>query len=144
MRSTGLLRWPADSVARKFRTRISPRRCFFAAVLVTLAGTSPVRAQVAASMTGIVTDPSGAPVPAARLTAKNIETAAVQNAATDDAGRYLVLALPVGQYEVRVSKGGFQDAIRSGIHLVIGQEAQVDFRLLLQQMETGITVIADA
>ena len=35
----------------------------------------------------------------------------------DGTGRYLILSLPVGQYEVRVTKAGFQDAIRSGIHL---------------------------
>jgi hypothetical protein len=111
---------------------------------VALAGASPLHAQVAASITGIVTDPSGAPVPTATVTTKNLETAAVRNSSTDDSGRYLILSLPVGQYEVRVSKSGFQDAARSGIHLVIGQEAQLDFRLLLQQMETGIMVSADA
>ena len=55
-----------------------------------------------------------------------------------------MLSLPVSQYEVRVTKAGFQDGLRSGIHLVIGQEARVDFRLLLKEMETGITVVAEA
>lgn len=143
MHSTASKSWAA-SLANVLRTKRSAWPCLFAALLVTLAVASPVRAQVAASITGIVTDPSGAPVPAARVTTKNLETAAVRNATTDDAGRYLVLSLPVGQYEVRLSKAGFQEAIRSGIYLVIGQEAQVDFRLLLQQMETGISVTADA
>jgi hypothetical protein len=58
--------------------------------------------------------------------AKNTETGAERSSVSDDAGRYQIVSLPVGQYEVRVAKSGFQEAIRSGIRLVIGQEASVD------------------
>jgi hypothetical protein len=105
---------------------------------------TPARAQVSASIKGTVTDPSGAPVPSAVVKAKNLETGATRNSTTDDAGRYLVLSLPVGEYEVRVSKAGFQDAIRSGIHLVVGQEASVDLRLQVGVEISQITVTADA
>src|SRR6266849_5087351 len=104
----------------------------------------PARAQLSASITGFVTDPSGAPVSLASVTARNLETGAVRNVVTDEEGRYLVLSLPVSEYEVRMTKAGFRDGLRSGIHLVICQEAQVDFRLLLKEMETGITVVAEA
>src|SRR5689334_11844260 len=76
-------------------------------------------AQVSASIKGTVTDPSGAPVPAATVTAKNMETGAERNAITDDAGRYQFVWLAVGQYEMAVTKPGFQEAIRSGIRLVV-------------------------
>src|SRR5713101_6594381 len=102
------------------------------------------RAQLSVSITGFVTDPSGAPVASAAITAKNLETGALRYSLTDDSGRYLVLSLPVAEYEVRVAKPGFQDGLRTGVHLVIGQEAQVDFRLLLKAMEMGLTVVADA
>jgi hypothetical protein len=102
------------------------------------------RAQLSASITGFVTDPSGAPVSLASVTARNLETGAVRNALTDEAGRYLVLSLPVSQFEVRVTKAGFRDGLRAGIHLLIGQEAQLDFRLLLKEMEMGISVVAEA
>src|ERR1700758_4981210 len=85
--------------------------CFFATLFLILTGASPLRAQVAASVTGIVTDPSGAPISAATVTAKNLESAAVRTTTTDDAGRYLLLSLPVGEYEVRAAKAGFQDAV---------------------------------
>src|SRR5215472_5285384 len=65
------------------------------------------RAQVSASIKGAVTDPTGAPVSAAPVKAKNLETGAMRETLTDEAGRYLVLSLPVGAYEVRVSKQGF-------------------------------------
>jgi len=111
----------------------------FAAALAVL----PTQAQVAASITGTVTDPSGAPISAAAVTAKNLETGAVRSTTTDDAGRYLVLSLPVGQYEVRVTKAGFKEAIRSGIQLVIGQEARVDLNLQVGAVETQVFVASD-
>ena len=43
-----------------------------------------------------------------------------------------------------MTKAGFRDGVRAGIHLVIGQEAQLDFRLLLKEMEMGISVVAEA
>jgi len=61
-------------------------------------------------------------------------------AATDDAGRYQVVSLPVGQYEVKVTKSGFQEEIRSGIHLVVGQEASVDIRLHVGEVQQRVTV----
>jgi hypothetical protein len=102
------------------------------------------RAQVSASIKGTVTDPSGAPVPSAAVKVKNLETGATRNSSTDDAGRYLVLSLPVGEYELRATKPGFQDAIRSGIHLVVGQEASIDLRLQVGVEISQITVTADA
>src|SRR5713101_7967359 len=117
---------------------------FFAIIFCAATCAPSARAQLSVSITGFVTDPSGAPVASAAITAKNLETGALRYSLTDDSGRYLVLSLPVAEYEVRVAKPGFQDGLRTGIHLVIGQEAQVDFRLLLKAMEMGLTVVADA
>jgi carboxypeptidase family protein len=124
---------------------MGPRGVLLFAIVLLGASCAPLaRAQLSASITGFVTDPSGAPIPSASITAKNLETGAVRQSLTDEAGRYLVLSLPVAEYDLRVSKPGFQDELRTGIPLVIGQEAQVDFRLLLKEMEIGITVVADA
>ncbi|MFI5058849.1 MAG: carboxypeptidase regulatory-like domain-containing protein [Candidatus Acidiferrales bacterium] len=101
-------------------------------------------AQVSASLSGLVTDPSGAPVPAASVTSSNLETAAVRNTVTDDAGRYQLLSLPVGEYRARVAKSGFQEEIRGGIHLVVGQEASVDFRLHVGEVQQRVTVTEEA
>src|SRR3984893_9911015 len=112
-------------------------------LLLMLSCLSPARAQISASIKGIVTDPSGAPVPSAIVKTKNLETAAIRSGLTDDAGRYLVLSLPVGEYEVRVTKSGFQDAIRRGIHLVVSEEASVDLRLQVGAVKSEITVTED-
>jgi len=112
--------------------------------LLMLACMPSARAQVSASIKGTVTDPSNAPVPSAAVKTRNLETGAIRSSITDDAGRYLVLSLPVGEYEIRVTKAGFQDAIRSGIHLVVGEEADVDLRLQVGVEISQITVTADA
>jgi hypothetical protein len=104
----------------------------------------PARAQVSASIQGTVTDPSGAPVPAATLRAKNTETGAERSAISDADGRYQIVWLAVGQYEVRAAKAGFQDAIRSGIRLVVGQEAAVDLKLQVTAVQAEVRVTGDA
>ncbi|HXN53330.1 MAG TPA: carboxypeptidase-like regulatory domain-containing protein [Candidatus Acidoferrum sp.] len=104
----------------------------------------PTRAQVSASITGLVTDPSGALIPSAAIVAKNIETGATRNSVTDDAGRYILLALPVGLYEVSAAKSGFQNAARAGIQLAVGQEARVDLTLQVGTIQTQVRIISDA
>src|SRR5258708_23927567 len=101
-------------------------------------------AQFSASIIAVVTYRSTAQVPSASISVKNRETGAVRTTTTDAAGRYSVLALPVGEYEVKVAKQGFQDAIHSGIHLVVGQEANVDFLLQVSSEKTEINVSGDA
>jgi hypothetical protein len=105
---------------------------------------SSAEAQTSASIKGIVTDPSGAPVPSATLKSKNLETGATRSTITDELGRYLVLALPVGEYELRVTKSGFRDAVRTGILLVVGQEANVDLHLQVSAVTSEISVAGDA
>src|SRR5882762_2027524 len=149
MNRNELLAIGQDSVVSPFRCASRSnwtRRCLasLAFVLLMLGCLPSARAQVSASIKGIVTDPSGAPVPAAAVRAKNLETGALRNSVADEAGRYLVLSLPLGEYEIRVTKAGFQDAIRSGIHLVVGEEASVDLRLAVGVEISQITVTADA
>ena len=112
-------------------------------IFATALAVPPAQAQVSGSITGIVTDTSGAPISAAAVTVKNLETGAVRSTTTDDAGRYLVLALPVGQYELRVAKPGFKEAIRTGIQLLIGQEARADLNLQVGAVETQVVVTSD-
>ena len=100
-------------------------------------------AQVSAAISGMVTDASGAAVSGATVTAKNLETAAVRTTSTDGAGRYRLLGLPVGACEETVAKDGFQTIVRDGIHLVVGQEARLDFSLQVGEIRQQITVNED-
>jgi hypothetical protein len=119
-------------------------RLLLLALLAFCPGAPLVSAQVSASIAGTVTDASGAPVPAAAVTATNRETGALRTSVTDDSGRYRMLALAVGEYEIRVAKSGFQDAVRSGIRLVLGQEAAVDVTLQIGTLQSEVTVTGDA
>ncbi len=101
-------------------------------------------AQVSASIKGLVTDASGAPVAGAEVSGRNIENGAVRNATTDDAGRYQMVWLAIGPYEVKVSKAGFQEAIRGEIRLVVGQEASVNLTLQVSTIKAEVRVSEDA
>jgi len=108
-----------------------------------LPATSTV-AQVSATLSGTVTDQSGAIVPGASVTAKNVETEAIRTTLTDTQGHYQFFSLPVGQYEIRSAKAGFTEAVRTGVNLAVGQLASVDMNLKLGESAQQVTVNADA
>ena len=113
------------------------------ALLSLLCG-SLLQAQVFAALSGTVRDQSGGLVSEARVSAKNADTGAIRNSVTDGSGRYRLPALPVGQYEVRVNKAGFAEEIRTGIELVLGEDANVDVDLRLGVASQQMTVNSDA
>src|SRR5262249_1048375 len=95
-------------------------------------------AQVSASLRGLVTDASSTAVAGVSVTVRNSETGVTRTVTTDEAGRFLVVSLPVGEYEVRAAKSGFQDAIRSGIRLVVNQDATVDLVLQVSAVKAEV------
>jgi Carboxypeptidase regulatory-like domain len=113
-------------------------------VAVVLLCAPPARAQVSAAISGRVTDPAGATVSGAAVMAKNVETGETRSTVTDDTGHYWVPSLAVGEYELHVTKQGFQEQVRGGVHLVVGQEASVDMALKLGQVTEQFKVEADA
>jgi hypothetical protein len=117
-------------------------RIFWAAFLC-LAIASFARAQVEASISGKVEDPSGAGIPAATVTVTNLETGATRAVATDETGTYRVLSLPVGQYQIKAEAAGFNTFLQTGIDLVVGQQAVVNLRLALAGVEQRVTVPAE-
>ena len=115
-----------------------------AALFVAILWHAPAaHAQVSASISGRVTDPTGATVSGATITAKNIETGQTRAVITDGTGHYWVPSLPVGEYELRATKDGFQELVRAGIHLVVGQEAGVDFTLKIGAISERFRVEAE-
>jgi hypothetical protein len=106
--------------------------------------TPAVFAQVSATLSGSVTDQSGAIVSGAAVTVKNLETGAIRTTLTGEAGEYQEISLPIGEYEVRVTKQGFAEQIRTGIRLGVGQEARVEVTLQVGLMSQQITVNSDA
>ncbi len=91
-------------------------------VLVGVFLVPPVMAQTTATISGLVRDDTGAVIPGASVTAKNVETGITRSVSTDEQGRYQLPSLSVGPYEVQVSLSGFQTAVRSGIVLAVGEQ----------------------
>ena len=101
-------------------------------------------AQVSAGLSGRVTDQTGAAIAGAAVTATNLDTGLMRTAVTNQLGRYELVALPIGQYEVRAKKDGFAERVRSGILLVVGQDATVDLSLQVGNVSEQVKVVADA
>ena len=97
-------------------------------------------AQVSATLSGRISDPTGAAIPGATVTATNVETGIARTALTDPSGRYRLLELPIGCYEMRAAKSGFAEGTRRGISLVIGQDATADMSLHLGEVKEQVTV----
>ena len=94
-------------------------------------------AQTSASITGSVTDSSGAAVSGADITVRNVNTGLERLAVTDHSGSYQVLSLPIGSYQILISKPGFAKEVRQGIHLAVGQVATVDLILRARPSTTA-------
>ena len=114
----------------------------FSAVLLALLALCflSAQAQVSANLSGRVTDPSGAAVPSASVTATDIDTGTSRTTLTSQSGQYELFELPIGHYEVHARKDGFAERIRTGISLVVGQDATADLTLQVGQVQQQVTV----
>ena len=92
---------------QSFHLSTRPLYAAVAVLAIAVLGAPSAQAQVSAAISGRVTDPTGAVVSGATVAAKNVDTGVARTTMTDDAGRYSVLALPVGDYEVRCHQAGF-------------------------------------
>ncbi len=97
---------------------------------------------VGASVHGTVTDPSGAVVPQARISIRNIATGVVSDLVSDSSGNFREPVLQPGDYEVRTSAAGFQTVLRKGLHLDVGQDAVLN--VSLEVGATAVEVIVNA
>jgi predicted porin len=94
-------------------------------------GAFPAWAQTGASLSGVVTDQTGAALRDVTVTIKNVDTGATRTFATDGVGRYQASGLPQGHIVIRAAKQGFADVTRTGISLPVDQNAAVDITMQL-------------
>jgi hypothetical protein len=100
--------------------------------------------QVTASITGQVTDPSGAPVPRATVTATDAERGTQWPATTNSDGIYNLPRLQIGTYNVKVEAQGFATETQSNIQLQLNQVARLDFKLQLGTVSQTVEVTGGA
>jgi hypothetical protein len=117
----------------------------FLRIISALVFLAPSHAQTTtATLFGVVHDSTGAVVPQARVTAKNMSTSFTRTADTDENGSYLITNLPVGPYSVSVEKGGFRRFVQDGITLEVDANARVDAVLSVGQVSETVNVTAEA
>jgi Carboxypeptidase regulatory-like domain/TonB dependent receptor len=93
-----------------------------------------------ATITGTVTDPSGAVIPGARIRAVSQTTRLDYRASSSEAGVYVLTALPVGTYDLEASGDGFQRVRRPNIVLNAGTRARVDIQMALGHVSEVVEV----
>ncbi|HUA96707.1 MAG TPA: TonB-dependent receptor [Terracidiphilus sp.] len=96
------------------------------------------------TISGIVTDPTGAAISGARVTVTNTATGTQSSTVTTGAGGYTIPELDAGEYSVTVNAPSFKELIRQGITVSVGETATVDLQLTVGQSTTSVTVTANA
>ena len=96
--------------------------------------------EVTATVTGTITDQSGAAIAGANVTAKSVERGITYSATSNESGLYRISNLPIGNYELRVEKEGFQTSAYPAFTLVLNQIARIDVEMKVGQVSQTIEV----
>jgi len=122
--------------------RVHVRSLAFVLVLFLAFTARPASAQTTyATITGTVTDGSGAVIPGATVVATNVETGVTTSTTTNHEGVYAVPQLREGPYLLSIKAQGLREFIETNILLVARDIRRIDARLEVGTVETAITVI---
>jgi len=115
----------------------------FAALSLSSLGVQPANADnLYAKIQGTVTDPTGAVLSGAKLTATNVGTNISYTAETSGDGNYVFLNLPIGTYRVTATSPGFRTFTATGITLVLDQVYQLNIKMEIGQISEQVLVEA--
>src|SRR6266581_5240817 len=133
-------------MARETGTSLRAFGKFITAIVSLIAlGTCLSFAQTStATILGTVKDASGALVPGVSITVKHTESSLTRTVVSGERGAYTVPLLPVGAYEITTIMPGFKQVVRSGVNLVVGQEAVIDLALEVGAAAETVTVSEEA
>ena len=110
--------------------------------VVILTAASAGAQQDAATVTGEVTDPTGAVVPGATVTVTNVGTGIALTTVTNDSGVYTLPGLRPGDYTVVIELQGFSRFARTGLTLQVAQVVRIDARLQTGNVTEAVEVAA--
>src|SRR5580698_6174110 len=96
-----------------------------------------------ATITGTITDQSGAHVANAPVVVRSSDTGTTFQGASSNTGNYTVTQLPVGDYELSVTVSGFKKYTHTNLHLAAGQTIGEDITLQVGQSTESVTVSAE-
>ena len=97
---------------------------------------------VGASLNGQVADPTGAAIPGAKVTAKNVDTGLTLTAISSEIGVYRVAPLPPGTYSLSVQAQGFQGYLQQGITITVDTPTTQNVTLKTGDVQQTVTVTA--
>src|SRR5262252_2891192 len=101
-------------------------------------------AQDLGAITGSITDPSGAAIPKAKVTATESETSFSRTITSDDTGHYTLPSLRPTDYTLTVEATGFERYVQTKIGLVADQTATIDVQLRIGSTAETLSVSANA
>ncbi|MEO8073859.1 MAG: carboxypeptidase-like regulatory domain-containing protein [Acidobacteriota bacterium] len=112
-----------------------------AAIVLLSVGAIFAQAQAStADLRGLITDPNGAIVPGATVTAKNSATGISRTVTANDEGTYQIFALPPGEYEISVTASTFKKTVISPVRLTVGQSGELAIKLEVGTQDIVVNV----
>jgi hypothetical protein len=118
---------------------LSAIRVLFAIMLGLIIASSAIAQNMGGRLSGRVTDQSGAVIPEAQISARNVSTGVVSQTVSNSSG-YFVVQLPVGVYTVTASHTGFQGVARTNVTMTVGGDLSLDFHLRVASTKTQVQV----
>lgn len=122
------------------RTSKISLRLLLAALFIAIPGLQAAAQEQTGTITGTVTDTSGAVIPEAAITITNTDTQVARTATSNATGSYTVPYLQPGNYSVKVEKEGFKVVTHSGLELRVGDVVRMDFNMPVGEVSQQVEV----
>src|SRR6476620_9542540 len=106
--------------------------CLFLTALILLFISTPLVAQkITGTISGVVSDPTGAVVPQATVIITNKDTGLIRTVTSNEMGEYVAPDLPNGIYHITVKQAAFKEAVINNVELHVASTALVNVQLQL-------------
>src|SRR5208282_182368 len=139
---TSVLKRREEDIMSKFHLRLAGRWLIVFGILLMAPMSAWAQTSVSATMTGVITDPSGAVIPDVSITAINTGTQQTARTSTNPSGNFVLPNLPSGNYNVKAEKEGFQVCENLGVHLDPASSVQVNCTMKVGQVTQTVEVTA--
>src|SRR5258708_21309705 len=128
----------------RYRQRLSLRKTLWLMLFACAISAALMAQSSNGSMSGTVTDPNGAAVPAVKVIAKNPASGIKVETRTSDAGLYVFPRLPVGAYDIEAEKIGFKRLNHPAVEIRIASRQELDLKLEVGDVQQTVQVTAEA
>lgn len=120
------------------------RVCFFSLAIVAAFAGGVTAQDPRGSVTGRISDSSGARLPGVTVTATNVATNSASTTTTNNEGNYSINYLPPGKYSITVELSGFKRLVRENIEVRVGDRLDLDLGLEVGNVQETVSVTAES